>query len=254
VGSEVFPGVAVVDPIIRMVNVTKTFKIPHFRTYDLKSYIVHFRKTRKYDLLYALKGINLEIESGEFVGLIGRNGSGKSTLLRLIAGILVPTSGEISVKGDVSPFLELGVGFNQELTAEENILLYCSMLGIAKSKAIGSIREILEFAELVEFAATPLKNFSSGMQVRLAFSVAIRSDAPIILVDEVLAVGDIFFQKKCFSVFEDFKDVGRTIVFVSHNLDTVSRFCDRVFYLRKGRELLDGSADEMTELYRTESE
>ncbi len=236
--------------IIRTKDVTKIFKIPHLRTYDLKSYIVHLAKTRKYDSLYALRDINLEIEKGEFIGLIGRNGSGKSTLLKIIAGILRPTKGEVDVQGDISPFLELGVGFSQELSAKENILLYSSILGISKKKAVQSIDEILEFSELEEFVDSPIKTFSSGMQVRLAFSVAIQSEAPIILVDEVLAVGDFAFQKKCFAVFNRFKEEKRTIIYVSHNMDAVSMFCDRVCYLKRGEELLSGSPTDMIKLYQ----
>ena len=236
--------------IIRMRDITKIYKIPHLKTYDLKSYIVHLAKTRRYELLYALKDINLEIEKGEFVGLIGRNGSGKSTLLKIIAGILVPTKGEVYVEGDISPFLELGVGFSQELSAKENILLYSSILGISKKRAVQSIDEILEFSELEEFIDSPLKTFSSGMQVRLAFSVAIQSEAPIILVDEVLAVGDFAFQKKCYAVFNRFKEEKRTIIYVSHSMDAISTFCDRVFYLRRGEEVLCGSPNDMIKLYQ----
>ena len=170
-------------------------------------------------------------------------------MLKIIAGILFPNSGEVIVKGNISPFLELGVGFNPELTARENIFLYSSILGLSKKSTQEKVDEILDFAELREFVDSLLKTFSSGMQVRLAFAVAIQAKAPIILVDEVLAVGDISFQKKCFKEFERFKSEGKTVVYVSHNLHTVSRFCDRVYYLKRGEELSYGTAQEMIDLY-----
>jgi ABC-type polysaccharide/polyol phosphate transport system ATPase subunit len=237
------------ESVIKLENVTKVFKIPHLKTQSLKSYILHLKKSSRHDLLYALTGVSIDIKKGEFISVIGRNGSGKSTLLKIIAGILVPTEGRVYVAHDVSPFLELGVGFNLELTAKENIMLYSSILGIPKQKAIKNIPEILSFAELEDFIDSPLKTFSSGMQVRLAFSVAIQADAPIILVDEVLAVGDIKFQQKCFSVFDDLKKQRKTIVYVSHQLDTVEKYSDRVYYLKRGEHLIDGSPREMIELY-----
>jgi ABC-type polysaccharide/polyol phosphate transport system ATPase subunit len=240
---------AVMDPIIKIKNISKLFRIPHVQTNNLKTYLIHFRKMRTYEEFYALKNINFEIMPGEFIGIIGRNGSGKSTLLKIIAGILTPTSGEVIVNGDVSPFLELGVGFNPELSARENIFLYSSILGLSKREAIKRYSRVLKFSELERFIDSPLKTFSSGMQVRLAFSVAIQSDAPILLVDEVLAVGDAPFQEKCFSVFENFKREGRTIVFVSHAMESILRFCDRVLLLQRGEEISSGAPDEMVKMY-----
>ncbi len=237
------------ESIIQLIDVSKMFKIPHIQTNNLKSYLIHFRKMRTYEEFYALKDINFEIKPGEFIGIIGRNGSGKSTLLKLIAGILRPTSGDIFVNEKISPFLELGVGFNPELSARENIFLYSSILGLSRKEAVEKFSNVLEFSELERFIDTPLKNFSSGMQVRLAFSVAIQSNAPILLVDEVLAVGDAPFQEKCFSVFEKFKKVGKTIVFVSHNMVSISRFCDRVAYLKRGKEVVIGKPEEMIDMY-----
>lgn len=239
--------------IIKINNLSKMFKIPHVKTYDLKSYIIHFRKMRTYEEFYALKNINLEIKPGEFIGMIGRNGTGKSTLLKIIAGILLPTSGNVVVNGKISPFLELGVGFNPELSARENIFLYSSILGLSKKEAHAKFPEAVEFSELEKFIDSPLKNFSSGMQVRLAFSVAIQAEAPILLVDEVLAVGDAPFQKKCFPVFEQFKRHKRTIVFVSHDMNSVERFCDRVYYLKRNEEITEGHPDEMIRLYEDET-
>jgi len=238
--------------IITLDNISKMFKIPHMHTNNLKTFLLHFRKTRTYEEFYALKEINLEIKKGEFVGIIGRNGCGKSTLLKIIAGILNPTTGNVYVDGDIAPFLELGVGFNPELSARENIFLYSSILGLTKKEALERYSMILEFSELERFIDAPLKNFSSGMQVRLAFSVTIQSNAPILLVDEVLAVGDVSFQEKCFSVFNEFKEQDKTIVFVSHDMNSIARFCDRVFLLRSGREAVSGNSHEIINLYLNE--
>lgn len=241
------------EPVVELRNVTRVFKLPHLKTYTLKSYIVHFDKMRRYDILYALKDVSLDVYRGQFVGLIGKNGSGKSTLLRLIAGILPPTSGSVRVRGEVSPMIELGIGFNGDLSARENIVLYSSILGISRKKAYETIPEILAFAELEDFIDAPLKTFSSGMHTRLAFAVAIASEAPILLVDEVLAVGDMAFQKKCLGVIDQFKRAGRTIIFVSHGLDLVSRYCDVVHYLKRGEQVHSGDADEMIALYRKDA-
>ena len=235
--------------MIKIHNLSKMFKIPHVKNYNLKSYIIHFRKMRLYEEFYALKNINLEIKPGEFLGIIGRNGMGKSTLLKIIAGILHPTSGDVSVNGKISPFLELGVGFNPELTARENIFLYSSILGLSRREVIDKFSHIVAFSELERFIDSPLKNFSSGMQVRLAFSVAIQSEAPILLVDEVLAVGDAPFQQKCFPVFDKFKEEGKTIIFVSHDMDSVENYCDRVVYLKSGSEMVVGAPDAMIAMY-----
>jgi ABC-type polysaccharide/polyol phosphate transport system ATPase subunit len=204
---------------------------------------------RTYEVFYALKDISFEILPGEFIGIIGRNGSGKSTLLKLITGIFYPTAGEIFVDGSISPFLELGVGFNPELSARENIFLYCSILGLSKNESMESYPKILEFSELEQFIDSPLKTFSSGMQVRLAFSVAIQAKSPILLVDEVLAVGDAAFQEKCYDVFEHFNKIGRTIVFVSHNMESIVRFCDRVILLKNGEEIKEGAPRKIVDFY-----
>jgi len=241
------------DTIISIRDLSKMFKIPHVRNYNLKTYIVNFRKMRRYEKYYALERIDLDIERGDFVGIIGRNGAGKSTLLKLIAGILIPTSGEVVVRGDISPFLELGVGFNPELTARENIFLYSAILGLSRKETEGRFADIVVFSELEKFIDSPLKNFSSGMQVRLAFSVAIQSNAPILLVDEVLAVGDAPFQKKCFSVFDSFKREGRTIVYVSHDLNSIAKFCDRVVYMHRGAERRYGKPEDMIKLYECDT-
>ncbi len=237
------------ENIIKAINISKVYKIPHLQTKNLKTYLIHFRKSRAFEEFYALKNTNFEIMPGEFIGIIGRNGSGKSTLLKIIAGILVPTSGDNIVKGKISSFLELGVGFNPELSGRENIFLYSSILGLSKKEAVEKFSKVLEFSELERFIDAPLKKYSSGMQVRLAFSVAIQSNDPIFLVDEVLAVGDASFQKKCFSVFDQFKKEGKTIIFVSHDMESINRFCDRVIYLTRGEKILEGKPNEMIKSY-----
>lgn len=241
------------DTMIRISALSKMFRIPHVKTNNLKSYILHFRTMRLYEEFHVLKDIGLEVERGEFLGIIGRNGTGKSTLLKLIAGILVPTSGTVVVNGRISPFLELGVGFNPELTARENIFLYSSILGLSRKGISAKFANIVEFSELERFIDSPLKNFSSGMHVRLAFSVAIQSDAPVLLIDEVLAVGDEPFQQKCFPVFDRFKKEKRTIIFVSHDLEAVEQYCDRVAYLKSGSEMILGEPQEMVTRYRNDT-
>ena len=235
--------------VITVKNLTKVFRIPHIRHNNLKTYLINLRQARKYDDFYALKNINLTINRGDFVGIIGRNGSGKSTLLKLMTGILNPTSGEVIVKESISPFLELGVGFNPELTAWENIFLYCSILGLSKQESLESYPKVLEFSELEQFIDSPLKTFSSGMQVRLAFSVAIQARSPILMVDEVLAVGDAPFQEKCYSVFTQLKNEGKTIVFVSHAMESILKFCDKVVLLQHGEEVREGKPKEIVDYY-----
>jgi ABC-type polysaccharide/polyol phosphate transport system ATPase subunit len=237
------------NEIIKLVNVSKIFKIPHVKTYDLKSYIIHFRKMRTFEKYFALNDITLNVKPGEFIGIIGPNGSGKSTLLKLIAGILCPTSGDVVVNGKISPFLELGVGFNPELSGRDNIFLYSSILGLSKKETLAKYDQILEFSELERFIDSPLKTFSSGMQVRLAFSVAIQSNAPILLVDEVLAVGDAAFQVKCHATFANFINEGRTILYVSHDMSSISRFCTKVVYLKRGKEAFVGDTKTMIQRY-----
>ncbi|MCF7859634.1 MAG: ABC transporter ATP-binding protein [Candidatus Cloacimonetes bacterium] len=216
-------------------NVSKKFILPIEKTDTLKTTVLAAVKGKlKYQVMYALKDISLKVNKGEFLGIIGKNGSGKSTLLKIIAGILEPDSGSVKVYGRISPFLELGLGFQAELSARENVFLYGSVLGLSEREIRKKFKSIIEFAGLKEFVDQKLKNFSSGMQVRLAFSVAIQADAPILLADEVLAVGDSEFQQKCFDVFRKFKEEKKTIVFVTHDMGSVRRFCDKVLYLEKG--------------------
>jgi len=216
-------------------NLTKVFRVPTERTTSLKQLAERgFRRTR-FRRFEALHELSIEVQRGEFFSVIGPNGSGKSTLLKIMAGIYRPTSGRVVVVGRLSPFIELGVGFNAELTARENIFLSGAILGLQRSLIAERFDDIVAFAELEDFLDQKLKNYSSGMLVRLAFSVAIQAHADILLVDEVLAVGDAGFQEKCFEVFRRFKAEGRTIVFVSHDMASVQEFSDRVLLLDRGR-------------------
>lgn len=230
--------------------VDKVFLLPHDKKTTLRQRFVSLFQKSTYEQLYALRNINLKINEGEFLGVIGRNGSGKSTLLKLIAKVLEPTSGEVSVNGNVAPFLELGIGFQSDLTVRDNIFLYGALLGMNRAEILGKYDWILDFSGLLNFVDAKLKNLSSGMQVRLGFSITVSFDCPILLVDEVLAVGDIDFQQKCYLCFENFKKQGRTTVFVSHDLDAVERFCDRVVLLEKGTSRKDGTPSTVVVEYR----
>jgi ABC-type polysaccharide/polyol phosphate transport system ATPase subunit len=215
-------------------GVSKSFKLPHRQYHTLKERALHPFQARTFDVLEAVKDVNLEIAQGEFFGIIGRNGSGKSTLLKCIAGIYQADAGEIMVRGRLSPFIELGVGFNMDLSARDNVTINAIMLGLSRREVRERFDAIIDFAELHEFLDLRLKNYSSGMLVRLAFSVAIQVSAEILLIDEVLAVGDANFQQKCFDEFERLKKDGRTILFVTHDMGTVERFCDRAMLLDRG--------------------
>lgn len=216
-------------------NLSKTFRIPLDKSNGLKQSIISFAKNKKgYRDFKVLDDISFDIKKGEFFGIVGRNGSGKSTLLKLLAGIYVPDSGLVQVNGSLTPFIELGVGFNPELTAQENVYLNGALLGFSRKDVSEMYDEIVHFAELEEFMSEKLKNFSSGMQVRLAFSIAIRARSDILIMDEVLAVGDVDFQKKCFNVFRRLKKEGRTIILVTHDMGNVEKFCDRVLIVDKG--------------------
>jgi len=235
--------------MIRVNNITKIFKIPQENRYTLKENLVNFFRPVRYELIKALDGVNFQVGQGEFLGIIGPNGCGKSTLLKIMAGILLPTSGQVSIDGKISPFLELGVGFNVDLTARENIYQNGIILGLSKAEIRKRFDSIVQFAELEKFVDMRLKNFSSGMHVRLAFSVAIQVDANILLMDEVLAVGDAHFQQKCFQVFDEYKKSGKTIVLVTHDMGAVQNYCTRAIYLRHGQLAKDGQPSAVVEFY-----
>jgi ABC-type polysaccharide/polyol phosphate transport system ATPase subunit len=223
------------EPAIVVDGVGKTFRLPHQQYSTLKERVLHPLRSQAYDELRALDDVSFTINKGEFFGIVGRNGSGKSTLLKCLAGIYDLDRGDIRIEGRLSPFIELGVGFNPDLTARDNVIINAIMLGMSRKTARERFDAVVEFAELEDFLDLKLKNYSSGMNVRLAFATAIQVDAELLLVDEVLAVGDAAFQQKCFEEFQRMKDAGRTIVFVTHDMAAVERFCDRAMLLEKGR-------------------
>jgi ABC-type polysaccharide/polyol phosphate transport system ATPase subunit len=214
--------------------VSKTFRLPHQQYSTLKERALHPLRSTEYDELHAVRDISLDIADGEFFGIVGRNGSGKSTLLKCIAGIYGVDSGQISIRGRLSPFIELGVGFNMDLTARDNVIINAIMLGLSRRQARSRFDDVVAFAELEEFVDLKLKNYSSGMLVRLAFATSIQVDAEILLIDEVLAVGDAAFQQKCYEEFFRLKREGRTIIFVSHDMHSVERFCNRAMLMERG--------------------
>ena len=199
---------------------------------------------------YALRDVSFEVKRGETVGIIGTNGSGKSTILKIITGVLNPTGGEVVVDGRISALLELGAGFNMEYTGIENVYLNGTMMGFSREEIDARLQDILDFADIGDFVHQPVKAYSSGMFVRLAFAVAINIDPEILIVDEALSVGDVFFQAKCYRKFEEFKKMGRTILFVSHDLSSIARYCDRVVLLNKGVKLEEGSPKQMVDMYK----
>ncbi|MCR4753807.1 MAG: ABC transporter ATP-binding protein [Candidatus Saccharibacteria bacterium] len=235
---------------IRVTNLTKSFKLPTERAWGLKQAIFNRLKGIKgYKKQVVLSGIDFEVKKGEFLGIVGRNGSGKSTLLKLLAGIYVPDSGKIMVNGSLVPFIELGVGFNPELTGRENIYLNGALLGFSNAEVDKMYDEIVKFAELEDFMDQKLKNYSSGMQVRLAFSIAIRAKGDILVLDEVLAVGDAAFQEKCNNYFASLRG-NQTVILVTHDMSSVERFCDRAILIEQGKILTSGKPEKVTKAYQ----
>ncbi|MDI6720559.1 MAG: ABC transporter ATP-binding protein [Methanomicrobiales archaeon] len=234
---------------IEVEHLRKVFRIPHEKRTTLYEALTGLFRPVHYETFPALRDITFSVEDGEMLGIIGENGSGKSTLLKILARILRPTSGVVSVNRRLTPFLELGVGFHPDFTAVENIRTYGTIMGLSKREIADKADGILEFAGLEKFRDTKLKNFSSGMQVRLAFSTAIQTDPEILLLDEVLAVGDMEFQQKCMDVLARYRNEGVTIVFVSHDLGSVRRFCDRTLLLRQGEQVALGETDEVIDRY-----
>lgn len=227
--------------IVEISKLTKSFKIPLEASSGVKQQLINILKGRKgYRVFTPLKDISFTINEGDFFGIVGRNGSGKSTLLKTIAGIYTPNSGNVKVHGSLVPFIELGVGFNPELTGRENIFLNGALLGFSHEEIESMYSAIVEFAELEDFMEERLKNYSSGMQVRLAFSIAIRAHADILLLDEVLAVGDEAFQKKCYSYFDKLKREKRTVILVTHDMAAVERFCTKAAFIEDGHVKMIG--------------
>ena len=245
-GGEAQAGAA---PAVAIRNVSKTFRLPHQRYSTLKERALHPFRSRVFDELRAVQSVTADVAPGEFFGIVGRNGSGKSTLLKCLAGIYSVDEGTIAIAGRLSPFIELGVGFNMDLTARENVIINATMLGLSRKQARDRFDEIIAFAELEEFVDLKLKNYSSGMTVRLAFSIAIEVDADVLLVDEVLAVGDAAFQHKCYQQFDRLKSEGKTIVFVTHDMSAVERFCDRALLMEKGKPVMVGRPREVARAY-----
>jgi ABC-type polysaccharide/polyol phosphate transport system ATPase subunit len=237
-------------PAISVSGLSKAFRLPHQQYHTLKERALHPFRANRFDVLQAVDDVDFEIAQGEFFGIVGRNGSGKSTLLKCLAGIYNIDSGDMSVRGRLSPFIELGVGFNVDLTARDNVMINAVMLGLTRKQARERFDAVIEFAGLQGFLDLKLKNYSSGMMVRLAFSVAIQVDADILLIDEVLAVGDAAFQQKCFDEFERLKRSGRTIVFVTHDMSSVERFCNRAMLLERGKMVGIGDPATIARRYR----
>jgi ABC-2 type transport system ATP-binding protein len=239
---------------ITVKDLRKTFRLPHERLSGLKQGVVNFfRFNRGFEEQKVLDGISFEVKKGEFFGIVGRNGSGKSTLLKLLAGIYTPDSGSVQINGSLTPFIELGVGFNHELTGRENVFLNGAMLGFSRQEVAGMYDQIVEFAELERFMDQKLKNYSSGMQVRLAFAIAVRAQSDILLIDEVLAVGDSSFQAKCFKHFRKLKREKQTVVLVTHDMGIVQEYCDRALLLESGDIKSIGKPGEVASLYTLEN-
>jgi ABC-type polysaccharide/polyol phosphate transport system ATPase subunit len=236
-------------PAVAAQGVEKHFRLPEERSHTLKERALHPLRRSRHEELHVLKDISFSVAPGEFFGIVGRNGSGKSTLLKCLAGIYRTDSGRIWTNGRLSTFIELGVGFNPDLAAYDNVALNGVMLGLSAREAKARYERVIEFAELEEFQELKLKNYSSGMHVRLAFSVAIQVDADILVIDEVLAVGDAAFQQKCFDVFNRMRDEGRTIVFVTHDMSAVTRFCHRAMLLERGEIVTIGNPEDVADRY-----
>jgi ABC-type polysaccharide/polyol phosphate transport system ATPase subunit len=236
-------------PPIVVDSLTKTFRVPDERRHTLKERVLRPRRRMRAQSFEALRDISFAVQPGEFFGIAGRNGSGKSTLLKCLAGIYGVDTGRIWMHGRLSTFIELGVGFNEDLAARDNVVLNGIMMGLSPRQARARYDAVIEFAELREFEELKLKNYSSGMRVRLAFSVAIQVDADILLVDEVLAVGDAAFAQKCYEVFHSLRDAGRTIVFVTHDMGALNRFCHRAMLLERGNMVHLGEPREVADRY-----
>lgn len=238
------------DIAISITNLYKSFQLPTEKAFGLKQAIFNrLRGIKGFKDQKVLNGIDLEVKKGEFLGIVGRNGSGKSTLLKTLAGIYYPEKGEIIINGNLVPFIELGVGFNPELTGRENVYLNGALLGFSHSEMEEMYNEIWKFAELEEFQDQKLKNYSSGMQVRLAFSIAIRARGDILLLDEVLAVGDAAFQQKCNDYFKSLRG-NQTVVLVTHSMENITKFCDRAILIENGKITLNGEPGKVAKAYK----
>ena len=242
------------DIMIDIREATMDFHLEHENTNSFKEFFVNLLKGKiHYDHFRAVDHVNLQVKRGEVCGIIGRNGAGKSTLLKMIAGVLTPTGGSIHINGNIAPMLELGAGFDQDLTAKENIFLNGAILGYSKEFLQEKYDNIVEFSELRDFIDQPVRTYSSGMKMRLGFSININTDPEILVVDEALSVGDNAFKKKCKDAIKDLIARGTTVLYVSHNADSVQEVCRRAIYLKKGKLVFDGPVEQALELYRVDN-
>ncbi len=241
------------EPAIKIDHLWKLFRKQKQRTFkEMLPALVGGGRKGVVDSFWALQDINLEIKQGETFGIIGPNGSGKSTLLKILAGVTKPTQGDFKVRGVLAPLIELGAGFHPQMTGRENIFLNSIILGLTREEVEPLVQDIIDFAELQNFIDQPVKHYSSGMYMRLAFAVAIHAKFDVLLVDEILAVGDERFQKKCYDKMMEFHQAGKTIILVTHSLEKVRSFCDRALYLKFGQQVAVGNVEEVTEKYREE--
>ena len=236
--------------MVKVDNVGIRFNLAKERVDSLKEYFLKFSKgTLKFEEFWALDGVSLEIEKGDFYGLVGINGSGKSTLLKSVAGVFKPTRGSITVNGTIAPLIELGAGFDMDLTARENIFLNGAVLGFSKDHMMEKFDDIVDFSELHDFLDVPLKNYSSGMVARIAFAIATATQPDILIADEILAVGDYAFQEKCEKRMQELLDAGTTVIFVSHSIEQVKRMCNKATWIEKGKVIMSGDAETVCDAY-----
>ena len=236
--------------MVKVDNVGIRFNLAKERVDSLKEYFLKFSKgTLKFEEFWALDGVSLEIEKGDFYGLVGINGSGKSTLLKAVAGVFKPTRGKITVNGTIAPLIELGAGFDMDLTARENIFLNGAVLGFSKDHMLEKFDDIVDFSKLHDFLDVPLKNYSSGMVARIAFAIATATKPDILIADEILAVGDYAFQEKCEKRMQELLDAGTTVIFVSHSIEQVKRMCNKATWIEKGKVIMTGDAETVCDAY-----
>ena len=238
------------NPIVTVDNVSMKFNLSSEKFDSFKEYVIKSIKRQvSYDAFMALQGVSFEVMRGDSVGLVGLNGSGKSTMLKVIAGVLKPTEGKVAVNGTIAPLIELGAGFDMDLTARENVFLNGALLGYSRARMEEQYPDIVEFSELAEFMDVPVKNFSSGMVSRLAFAIATIGTPDILIVDEVLSVGDFHFQEKCEARIQNMRDHGTTILFVSHSLEQVKKICNKMAWLEKGHLKMFGNTEDICDIY-----
>lgn len=238
------------EPVIRVQNVTQRFRLIQERPDTLRELVAKFfRHSNEVHDFEAVKNVSIDVQKGEILGIIGRNGSGKSTLLKIIAGVYKPTSGSVKVRGTIAPLIELGAGFHGELTGRENVVMNGLLMGYSKREMAEREQSIIDFADIGDFIDSPVKQYSSGMYMRLAFAVATEVNPDILVVDEILAVGDMAFQQKSFRRLENFRRSGKTIIYVAHNMKDIAEHCSRVIYLDRGEIVADGNPAEVIDLY-----